>query len=490
MNIFKNLQKRLFYPTKISVGIFIISTSLTFFLRSHSFHEPLEADEALYSIIVKDWIDGGKPYITLWDNKPIGTFIIYRCAISLFGDNEVAPKIAATLSVIATSGILLAIFVQCKLGSVVTLLLMILWSLISCSISCYANGANSEIFLLPFTTGALLLVNEYSRTGKKKMFWLAQLTLTLSLLIKQVTLPYLLIPFLIRGSSERLKKKDLLLKTLGVLAMVLSIHMLVYTILNYPPNFLVDQVLQNASYATQKQGNPLQAFLTTALFFPFDRSIRPILHLTALSLLGLFICIIKDKNPFSRITLMFIFATSIATALPGENFPHYYILFLPLILLGLVHFFSLLKYQWQIIFLFFVISIMAFFTYSTYLSKHPNEISYKKYNNNNWFVRDRFIGMKLKEIFTEKRIFVDGSHPGIFFYSDNKPATKYFVAWNYIAMRITTWEAIFLALQKSPPYACVLLNPSPPTFKNWLNEHYEFESSIAGANIFISKKKK
>ena len=69
--------------------ILIASCIIIFLLRSHTFHEPLEADEAILAIIAQDWIEGGKPTITLWENKPVGSYIIYRFAIEIFGFKSV-----------------------------------------------------------------------------------------------------------------------------------------------------------------------------------------------------------------------------------------------------------------------------------------------------------------------------------------------------------------------------------------------------------------
>ena len=57
-----------------TIAIILGSIALVTLLRCHSLHEPLETDEAIFSVLAHDWLNGGKPYATVWDNKPIGAF--------------------------------------------------------------------------------------------------------------------------------------------------------------------------------------------------------------------------------------------------------------------------------------------------------------------------------------------------------------------------------------------------------------------------------
>ncbi|MCJ8329025.1 MAG: hypothetical protein HRT89_00345, partial [Lentisphaeria bacterium] len=80
---------------KIKIVILIVSLLMVFFLRAHGFTEwygkytePLEGDECTYMLMAKIWNDGGIPYVDMWDNKPIGTFILYRIGIVIWGYTE------------------------------------------------------------------------------------------------------------------------------------------------------------------------------------------------------------------------------------------------------------------------------------------------------------------------------------------------------------------------------------------------------------------
>ena len=76
----------------LAIGLAVLAA-----IRAHSFSEPLEADEAIYAVIAEDWRQGGRPYDTAWDNKPVGTFVVYRLAITAFGYDETGLKIFGLL---------------------------------------------------------------------------------------------------------------------------------------------------------------------------------------------------------------------------------------------------------------------------------------------------------------------------------------------------------------------------------------------------------
>ena len=90
-----HIEEKPFKVKRTTIAIFLGSIVLVTLLRCHSLHEPLETDEAIFSVLAHDWLNGGKPYTTVWDNKPIGAFWLYRVAIACFGYVEAAPKLMA-----------------------------------------------------------------------------------------------------------------------------------------------------------------------------------------------------------------------------------------------------------------------------------------------------------------------------------------------------------------------------------------------------------
>ena len=349
------------------------------------------------------------------------------------------------------------------------------------------NGANSELFLLPFIVGANILIHAYCRTGKELYFWLTYIVLTLSLLIKQVTLPYFIIPLLVLNRKQWRMLKGITLRIVGMMLIVVLLHVIVYGLLGYSPTILMEQFRENTQYLTKDGDNSSFKFIKRVTLFAIDTAIRPILPLTVAMIFGTIGSCLRHCKKDNYVNLYFLIVTIIAIALPDENFPHYYILMLPCIINGLSDLCGFLKRIWQIVILGFCIGIQLPYVSHSYIEKHPNEISYAKYGNTNWFVHDRFIGRELLNKLKNKRIFVDGSHPTIIFYSQALPATKYFVAWNYFAMEVTSWNEVLAELKTFPPEYCVLLNPLVPPFRDWIEANYQETSGVAGSRVFLKK---
>lgn len=54
----------------------------------------LDWDESLYFLIAEQWRAGHLPYTTIWDNKPVGIYVIFALAQTLFGDRVAAIRLA------------------------------------------------------------------------------------------------------------------------------------------------------------------------------------------------------------------------------------------------------------------------------------------------------------------------------------------------------------------------------------------------------------
>ena len=471
----------------LAVGLVAVT-----FVRLHTLTEPLEADETVYAVIANDWMGGGRPYETLWDNKPIGTFIIYRLTITLLGYTETAVRLASMVAVwIATVCLYFAVR-GLGLNRILTLLMLLLWALFNSLAACHANGANSEIFMLPFLAGAFLALQRYNVTRSIRPLSCCYLLVTLAFLIKQVCLPFFLVPLFFIPWDQWRNAKRIVPLLIGVGALVILMHGVVYGICGYSPGFLFGQALQNTRYLANDAGNSHLAPIRTALLFPFAAAIRPLLPITLFGGIGLLWLVISRRLRSDVMLLVSLVAAVLSVALPGKNFPHYYIVSLPFILLAVAGVMSVWRRRTQFVVTGMLIVFLGVVSGVRYFGKSPVEISFAKYGSA-WFLQDRYIGEQLRDQgLTGKRIYVDGSHPGIYFYSNNLPATRYFVAWTYVAMKITTFGEVFAQLVAAQPAACVLMNPldSPlvnDTFRSWLATNYVFVRDIAGAKLYLPR---
>ena len=82
----------------ILIAIWVIA------LRLPAFHfSAFDQDEALFLLIGKTWLDGGRPYVDMWDLKPPGLFLIFMAAEWIFGATVESARLAAMAAVCASA---------------------------------------------------------------------------------------------------------------------------------------------------------------------------------------------------------------------------------------------------------------------------------------------------------------------------------------------------------------------------------------------------
>lgn len=145
---------RLKHFKQIDLLILLGFAIAVFILRLPAFFEfgiNNNGDEGLYFLIARDFLAGKPPYTEIWDNKPIGIYLIYALGIILFGNSVYSTAIVACIAVALTC------FLLYKFGTLIAngqrqlgLLAGILYATFSTGNDELA--ANTEIFFVVFTT--------------------------------------------------------------------------------------------------------------------------------------------------------------------------------------------------------------------------------------------------------------------------------------------------------------------------------------------------
>lgn len=497
-------QARRLAPLLLWTGVLVFLVAL----RLHTLREPLEADESVYMLLAQDWRQGGQPYRTLWDNKPIGTFLLYRAGIATLGYAETTPKLMALAAVLAATLLLGGLLRRERLWR--QGLLLSGWAMLLVLTACFANGANMEIFLLPFLLGGQLCLYRHLATQDERWLWAACACYALSLLFKQVTLPFLALPFLpLLPALWRQRRRPaawagFALRALLAALLVVALHLAVYAACGYSPGELLDQLRQNAGYTAKGQIPLLLRLLRDIPRFPFDKAVIDLLPLTAAAAAGFAGALWRHRPQRAALPpvpgpagslgevlldLAGLGAALLAIALPGGNIPHYYILALPFLLLGCRHLLALLpRPAWLAPALGLALGLyLGQLTWRQYLALRPEEISLRKYTVN-WFLHDRAIGRQMvARGLTGGRLWCDGSHPGIYFYSGNLPGTKHFVNWT-VGLGVSTAARNFQELVAARPEYIVGMNPAwpVPELPAWLAANYfQSRDDIYGARIYV-----
>jgi hypothetical protein len=174
----------------IAMGVLLIATALV--LRAYAFTSAgLDWDESLYIVIAQRWLAGGIPYLTVWDQHPMGLPALFAVAELFFRDGLVAARVACFIAVVGTA-FLLGLFMLRHVGSIMAGILAGMLYLLYMTRP-EGLAANTECFNnLIVTAASFILFNETTRAAgfmRTGVVFAASLLLGIGLQIKYVVLP-------------------------------------------------------------------------------------------------------------------------------------------------------------------------------------------------------------------------------------------------------------------------------------------------------------
>ncbi|MCJ8330015.1 MAG: hypothetical protein HRT89_08855, partial [Lentisphaeria bacterium] len=458
-----------------------------------------------------------------------------------WGYTEIAPKMLSLFSMFLTTICIFLIVRKSSISSFCTILLI--WPFLSVTIHNQANEANIEVFLLPFLFFYWYLLSAYKETGKAQLWYAAVGILSLSFLLKQVTLPFALLAFTFMPLKDLKNAKLMLIRCLGFAGTVLAIHLIVYAS-TVGLEALFNQFTQVMGHGSKAKslGSGEQVslpirFLKTLFMFPFHDGLIRIFPVTALALTATVLTALKEKWKSLPLIACWLMAI-IAVILPGSDSHHYYIIFIFPLLLSFCALVNLGQYKiiflivtgvsllfqtafffhkndivsgnrWYVICLivlavvalilpliimkkkidcschglitpFLCLVFLGLHTSYYYLSKNKIQISWQKYGD--WFYGNRYVGEQLKIMgIHDKKIYVNGSNAGIYFYSNNLPAIPYHASYTLGLGYVTEEKFLDLLNQNKPEY---IILPAPTTnvkgFVQWTDAHYDLYNIVPG----------
>ncbi len=137
-------------------SVFAFFVLLVVVLRFSSFFESvIDSDESLYLLMAQSWLNGQPPYTEIWDNKPLGIYILFSLALIVFGKVVISIRILACIAIISTSYLLY------RLGNIIGKNGIGFLSGTLYAFNSLGNGgmaSNTEIFFTPFVTLAFYLL--------------------------------------------------------------------------------------------------------------------------------------------------------------------------------------------------------------------------------------------------------------------------------------------------------------------------------------------
>jgi 4-amino-4-deoxy-L-arabinose transferase-like glycosyltransferase len=195
----------------------------------------IDWDESLYALISDQWMQGHLPYTTAWDHKPVGTYVIVRLAMTLFGRSILASRLATVLFVFMAAWLLQRITARLSGSERAGLLVALVYPVFTLLLG--GAASNTEHYFIALTLlGALLLLRCYQAgsTGAPRALQLALSALVFgcALQVKYLVLPELLMLgatyFFFERKRTALPQLTALLGLFGAVALVPTLAVMGY----------------------------------------------------------------------------------------------------------------------------------------------------------------------------------------------------------------------------------------------------------------------
>jgi 4-amino-4-deoxy-L-arabinose transferase-like glycosyltransferase len=319
--------------------VFALLLLAALILRASAFlPSVINPDESLYAVQAQAWLRGGWPYVAVWDMHPVGAPALFVAAFALFGESLASLRLLGVLAVAAAGFALYRGVRATGCGRPIGMAAGLAY--VSGSALLDGLATNAEILLAPFVAGAMALGLRTSQPGQPpglRRVLLAGLLVGLALLIKPVVLPLGCLVFLVLVGPP-LWSGGLRWGRLAGLA-------LAYGLACAAPDGLVALVYAlRGDWAAFLDGNVLAPLRYAGMGVPLAQAMRlsvaagvtlmlPVLLACGLLLPG------RPMRPaelyLARAALAWLCAASLAVAIPGMYFRHYFLLLLaPVSLLG------------------------------------------------------------------------------------------------------------------------------------------------------------
>jgi 4-amino-4-deoxy-L-arabinose transferase-like glycosyltransferase len=199
------------------------------------FQSVLDWDESLYFLMAQHWRLGQLPYTTIWDNKPIGIYVIFAAFQTVFGDHIAAIRLATALFVTLLAFAVLKITEALTTNRAASLFAAV--ALILCALTDDGLSANTELFMACFTALAV-----WAALTTKRCF-LVGLLLGTAFMIKYVAV--FEAPFVMFLLFARLRTLPAAANMLLGAAVPLAAAMLLYACAGHFELWLQDSILSN-----------------------------------------------------------------------------------------------------------------------------------------------------------------------------------------------------------------------------------------------------
>lgn len=319
--------------------ILLILAVLIVIQRTHTYHEPLEYDLTSYAIIGHELLQGRSLYSDLWDHKPPGIHVTNAIAEALVG---YGPAAIYLLGIVASLVTLIGCYVAGKAyaqSGRAGLWAATFWTLICSDCALEANQPNTEVFINACLIWAFALFVQSDADGfnVRRMVFIA-LLITLSSFYKYITIVpalFLVSAYAAFSCSPAIKRRSVFLRVTAMIGIVIGMWLILYgyfAATGRMSDWHYALVTFNRGYAGDIVPNIIMSLNLTAPFAPL--LVWPLILMILLAFGNIrAACGADEWRPWVILTA-FALGIHIMVAMPGQFYPHYYQLYLPLLVIG------------------------------------------------------------------------------------------------------------------------------------------------------------
>lgn len=429
----------------IIYGILVVILLFISFLRIRLSSFPLERDEGEYSYFGQLILHGIPPYKMAYNLKFPGTYYCYALIMGIFGQTPTGIRIGLLLFNLGS--LLFLFYISKRLFNVFAALIAVA----TCGVffinpAFLGQAAHATHFVTFFSLGGIYFLLSAVEKRKYRIFLVSGLFMGLAFLMKQsgVFFPIfgglIIIIHYFFDSRKKLLRSMLNLVIFGAGAIIpLLITMLILKGEGVFEKFWFWTIVYPRSYGTRVPVS--EAWNNFKMLFPpITETFRSLWIMAGLGVIALFF---YRGNGFYRLFTGIYLIFAFLNAVPGFYFrSHYFIPMIPAvsILIGFFPVFinSLIEKKFRYIGYITAVGFLAFFISGLYdwkefyFKKNPDELCRFIYQGN--FFNEAIPVAKYIKANTEEKdkIFVFGSEPEIFFYSQRLSATGYIYMYDLV----------------------------------------------------------
>jgi len=321
-----------FLPIIALIGL----CAVVFSLRLHTYDEPLERDLTTYAVIAHEMLNGKNLYSDLWDHKPPAIHVTYAAAEWIAGYGRSSIFLMNAVAAIAT---LIACYFAGASGGrgpLAGLVAATLWTLASGDPAIDGNQPNTEVFLNALLTTAFVIFARAvtNRIGYRGAM-LVGVLFAIASFYKQIVIlqaAFLCVAYFVCLERQFRKKALAEIAIVGAIGLAAWALLFAYFFVQGRGNAFVEAVFTyNRWYSAHPPRNVSELWSWPRLS---SDALMVAFSIAALALVGLVLGLKVCPRRGWLLLLAFAIATYITVQLPGWFFPHYYQLWLPVLVIG------------------------------------------------------------------------------------------------------------------------------------------------------------